>query len=267
MNPFFSIITPTLNEERFLPKLLEHLSKQKTKNFEVIVVDGRSEDKTKEIAQQAAKTLRLEFFEIPERNVSLQRNFGAQRAKGSYLIFLDADLGILPSFTQKLRSFINTKKGLIFLPAMYPDERKPETRAVFRVSNKIIETSQNIGRPIPSPGALIIEKSLFIKIGGYDEKMSLAEDHEILKRAQEWGVRAKFLPSLKVRFSLRRAKKEGRFKTLYKFALSTSHILFTGTLKDKIFEYEMGGQYHLDKNSKKDYAKDYLKKIKEFFQP
>ncbi len=267
MKPFFSIITPTLNEERFLPKLLEHLSKQKAKNFEVIVVDGRSEDKTKEIARRAKKSLNLSFYESRERNVSLQRNFGGQKAKAKYLIFLDADIGVPPSFTQKLQSIVTAEKGLIFLPAMYPDERKPETRAVFRVSNKIIETSQNIGRPIPSPGALIIEKNLFLKIGGYDEKISLAEDHEILKRAQKWGVKAKFLPTLKVRFSLRRAKKEGRFKTLYKFALSTSHILFTGTLKEKIFEYEMGGQYHLDKKTKQNIEKDYLKKIKEFFQP
>ncbi len=265
MKLFFSVIVPTLNEEKFLPKLLDRLVKQKTKNFEVIVVDGKSEDKTKEISEKAKKVLKLEFLETEEKNVSLQRNLGAQKAKGEYLIFLDADIGISPTFTQKLESIILRKKGLILLPSLLPDEQKPETKAIFKMSNKIIEASQALGRPIPAPGALIIEKNIFLKIGGYDEKISLAEDHEILKRAQEWGVRAKFLPTLTVRFSLRRAKKEGRFKTLYKFALSTSHILFTGTLKEKIFEYEMGGKYHLEADKKKDYAQDYLNKIKEFF--
>ncbi len=267
MKPFFSIIVPTLNEEKFLPKLLINLAKQKKSNFEVVIVDGISGDNTKKIAYEYKKQIPLVFLEVGERNVSHQRNYGAQKAKGSYLIFLDADLGVGPSFTERLHTFISKKKGLILLPTMLPDERKPETKAIFQVSNKIIEASQTIGRPIPSPGALIIERDIFFKIGGYDEQMSLAEDHEILKRAQDWGVRAKFLSTIKVRFSLRRAKKEGRFKTFYKFALSTSHILFTGKLKDKIFEYEMGGQYHLDKDKKKDVDQDYLKKIKEYFLP
>lgn len=267
MKPFFSLIIPTLNEERFLPKLLIALSKQKKSNFEVIIVDGKSEDKTRQIAQEHKRQIPIMFFEVEKRNVSHQRNVGAQKAKGTYLIFLDADLGVSPSFSQKLEAIITKKKGLIFLPTMVPDEKNPETRTIFQVSNKIVEASQTIGRPIPSPGALIIEKNIFLTIGGYDEKISLAEDHEILKRAQTWGVRAKFLQTIKVQFSLRRAKKEGRFTTLYKYALSTSHILFTGKLKDKIFEYEMGGHYHLGEGKKKDYAQDYLEKIKEFFLP
>lgn len=250
-----------------MPKLLTNLSKQKKSNFEVIIVDGISDDRTKQIAEEFKKKIPLTFLEAEERNVSRQRNNGAHKASGQYLIFLDADLGIGPSFTEKLEAFIEKKKGLILLPTMMPDERKPETKAVFQISNMIIEASQNIGRPIPSPGALIMEKGIFVKIGGYDEKMSLGEDQEILKRAQDWGVRAKFLPTIKVRFSLRRAKKEGRLRTFYKFALSTSHILFTGKLKDKIFEYEMGGQYHLEKDKKKDYVEDYFKKIKAYFLP
>jgi glycosyltransferase involved in cell wall biosynthesis len=47
MQPFFSIVVPTLNEELFLPYLLKDLQNQKEKNFEVIVVDSYSEDKTK----------------------------------------------------------------------------------------------------------------------------------------------------------------------------------------------------------------------------
>lgn len=268
MKPLFSIIIPSLNEEQFIPKLLLDLTKQKVQNFEVVVVDGKSEDRTKTLVTGFKKKLPLSFVEVAKRNVSHQRNYGGEVAKGSFLIFLDADLRVAPSFTQKLEKLITAKKGLIFLPTMMPDERKPETIAVFRVSNKIVEASQNIGRPIPSPGALIIEKNLFKKIHGYDEKMTLAEDHDILKRAQDWGIKAKFLEGLNVKFSLRRAKKEGRLTTLYKYALSTSHILFTGKLKEKIFEYEMGGgTYHLSKGKKEDDAQVYLKKIKDFFVP
>ena len=49
--PFFSIVIPALNEEKFLPKLLESLSHQHFCDFEVIVVDGRSKDKTVAVAE------------------------------------------------------------------------------------------------------------------------------------------------------------------------------------------------------------------------
>jgi glycosyltransferase involved in cell wall biosynthesis len=50
-SPFISIIIPTLNEEKYLPKLLTDFKKQKNKNFEIVIVDGHSEDK-KEKSQE-----------------------------------------------------------------------------------------------------------------------------------------------------------------------------------------------------------------------
>ena len=55
--PFFSIIIPSLNEEKYLPLLLEDLSQQTFKSFEVIIIDGKSEDKTIELAKTFNKKL------------------------------------------------------------------------------------------------------------------------------------------------------------------------------------------------------------------
>ena len=52
MNPYFSVIIPCLNEEHFLPNLLNNLNSQNFNNFEVIVVDGNSDDKTAEITSK-----------------------------------------------------------------------------------------------------------------------------------------------------------------------------------------------------------------------
>ena len=57
----YSVIIPTLNEEKFLPNLLESLIVQTDKHFEVIVVDGSSKDKTVAIAGRAAVRARLAF--------------------------------------------------------------------------------------------------------------------------------------------------------------------------------------------------------------
>src|SRR3990170_5565992 len=91
-SPFFSIIIPTLNEERYLPHLLEDLSKQTFKDFEAIIVDGHSNDAT--VAQALkfkGKLPELSILQSKERNVSFQRNLGGEKAEGSWLIFMDAD--------------------------------------------------------------------------------------------------------------------------------------------------------------------------------
>ena len=99
MKPFFSIIIPTLNEEKFVGKLLLDLTKQKYKNFEVIVVDAYSEDKTLAEVQRFDSALTIsKIIKIAGRNVSKQRNKGAQSAKAPYLVFIDADARIRSSF-------------------------------------------------------------------------------------------------------------------------------------------------------------------------
>src|SRR5690242_5194458 len=86
-----SIVIPTLNEEYFLPNLLDDLIQQTDKNFEIIIVDAKSDDQTKAIVTKYQENIRIKFCEIDKRNVSYQRNIGATKATGDYIFFLDAD--------------------------------------------------------------------------------------------------------------------------------------------------------------------------------
>ena len=79
--PYFSVIIPTLNEELYIPNLLTDLTHQKVFNFEVIVVDGKSSDKTKLIVGLFKNKLPLTFLESSKSNVSLQRNMGAKLSR------------------------------------------------------------------------------------------------------------------------------------------------------------------------------------------
>lgn len=273
MTPFFTIIIPTLNEEYYLPKLLDRLEKQKVKNFELLIVDSQSEDHTKKVVREFAKKLPLTFLTVNKRSVSFQRNFGASKAKADYLIFLDADTGITTSFTKQVQSIIEKRKGLMFIPSIIPDEKnKFDVQVVFNFVNFLIDVSQSIGKPLSSGGSMIINKSFFYQIGGFDENLPITEDHNIVQRAQEWGVKAKFLQQVKVTFSLRRMRSEGRLKLLYKYLLSTMYVLFQGKIKKKIYNYEMGGQTYalqnekyLAKNNKEDLLKTYSTKINKYF--
>src|SRR5262245_48069869 len=91
-----SIVIPTLNEERYLPRLLESLSRGGSRSLDVIVVDGRSEDGTCEVVERFRREvpshLSLRLLSSPVRNVSAQRNQGAAVARHETLLFLDADV-------------------------------------------------------------------------------------------------------------------------------------------------------------------------------
>jgi glycosyltransferase involved in cell wall biosynthesis len=238
---FFSVIIPTLNEEDYLPKILTDFTKQAQKNFEIIVVDASSQDKTKEKALEFSKSLPLEFYSVKKSSVSFQRNFGAQKAKGEYLVFLDADARVGGQFIQNLYKNILKKKGLIFLPAMISGDNLSRNKILFRVINSIIEISQSSTKPLSPGGAIFITKKLFTILNGFNEKLYMSEDHDLVQRARKLGIKAKILKDTKVAFSMRRVRKEGQIPFLYKNFMALLFMLTNGKLSNKYFAYEMGG--------------------------
>lgn len=259
--PYFSVIIPTLNEEKFLPKLLNDLKSQKEKDFEVIVVDGNSEDQTRKIAEAYKSDFSsLEVIDSKKRNVSYQRNLGAKLARGIYLIFLDADLRIASSFIKMLKKEIKKTRYLIFIPAVFPQSKSYQDKIIFNLANFLIELSQLINKPFSAGGSMIFQKDFFHFIGGFNEKLFLAEDHEIIQRARKFGVFAKVLKNIKIKCSLRRMEKEGRLDILIKYLIASIHLLIRGEINKKIFNYEMGGGNYKLKN-KPDSLKRYLRRL------
>ncbi len=84
--PEISVIIPALNEQKYIGNPLSGLKSQTFRDFETIVVDGGSRDRTASIARKSAKVIVCR-----EKGVSVARNRGAAAAKGSILLFLDAD--------------------------------------------------------------------------------------------------------------------------------------------------------------------------------
>ncbi|HLD26371.1 MAG TPA: glycosyltransferase [Patescibacteria group bacterium] len=258
--PYFSIIIPTLNEERFLPKLLKDLQKQKEKSFETIVIDGHSSDKTLELAQDFS--LPIYVHSVTKRNVSFQRNWGARHARGRYLIFLDADSRINMYFIGNCFKAMRSNKSLIFIPLFHVSKKYYQDSIIFSLANFFIEVSQNFGRPISAGGSMIFEKEYFHFLGGFNEKLFFSEDYEIVSRARKYGVCAYVLKNVKITFSMRRFKKEGHFNVFKKYALAWLYHFSnnSGGIYKKIFDYKMGGSNYplLEKKLK-------VKKISHYF--
>lgn len=249
---FFSVIIPTLNEEDYLPKLLEALKRQKNQNFEVIIIDGGSKDNTSFVTKSIQTEFPIKFINCQKKNVSYQRNLGAKKAKGRYLLFLDADSYINPNFTINAQKYIQKHPGLIFLPFLYPEEKRqyPDIKLIFSVLNELVDLSQNLNQPFSMGGSMVWERNLFRTIGGFDENISITEDCAIVRKAKSWGVRAKMIKSVKIRMSLRRLKKEGRLTLFYKTILLNLYLLVTPKIKKKLFEYEMGGHLYKQKQNR-----------------
>jgi glycosyltransferase involved in cell wall biosynthesis len=250
----FSIIIPTLNEEVELPHLLSDLKEQKVKNFEVIIADGSSEDNTKTAATSFAQYYPLHVITTKKHNVSFQRNLGASEAKGKYLIFFDADTRIFPSFADKMEKAIAEKPALLYLPTVMASDHLFQHVLLFKFTNVMAEVMQILGRPFSIGPSIFIEKNLFQHIRGYDEKLFIAEDHNLIVKAHAAGAKITFLKDIHVIFSMRRYKKEGSITVLYKYFIALLYTLVKGGVKEKIFTYNMGGQEYrnMPKNTKKE---------------
>ena len=92
MNPVISIIIPVYNVEKWLNKCIDSILSQSYENFEVILVNDGSTDKSKDICDQYSKEdKRVKVFHNKNKGLSYSRNFGVKKSNGKYVMFVDSD--------------------------------------------------------------------------------------------------------------------------------------------------------------------------------
>ncbi len=235
-----SIVIPALNEEKHLPLLLESIKKQNFKNCEIIVADAGSKDKTLEIAKSYG--CKVVKGGLPAKG----KNNGARAAKGELLLFLDADV-IWPekTFRKALKEF-KKRKLKIATFFLLPCEKNKLSEFLFVSFYNIPILLMEKILPHAAMG-ILVENKLFQKLKGFDEKIKLAEDHDLARRAKKLG-RYGILKSSEIFVSDRRFKKEGWLKTFSKYLLCEGHMVFIGPVKSDIFKYKFN---HYSKKKKK----------------
>jgi glycosyltransferase involved in cell wall biosynthesis len=239
----FSVIIPTLNEQKFLPKLLTSLSEQTYKDFEVIIVDGSSEDKTVSRARSFQKKLpRLTIIEHVKRGVSFQRNQGASLAHGDWFVFIDADSVLLPYAFDRFRSFIASYHPKHFTSWIKPDSEKSDEVIVTVLGNFLIEGGQLLRRPFAVGALTVVEKSVFYAIHGFDETMKFGEDYDLTHRICKQGTPFHIIRETLYVYSMRRYRLQGTFKLFQTMAKSIISVLITKKTPRNMPGYIMGGQ-------------------------
>lgn len=244
MRAKLSIVIPTLNEEHYLPLLLEDLSKQSVKDFEVIIVDAKSQDNTQKATLAYQKKLSLQFLESSKGKVARQRNIGAAHAKSEYIFFVDADTRIDKDVIEKVLQHIDKDKKQLYLPVIKPDGSSKIHKFLFVCSINSVRILHAVGRPISMGPMIVITKKLFDEIGGFDETIAIAEDHNLIIKAFRKGIKAKFIENVNCYFSMRRFDAEGTWNIVWQYIRYTGITLVKGGVLKPISKYEQGGHLY-----------------------
>lgn len=195
-----SIIIPTLNEEKCMPQLKKCISSIEG-DFEVIIVDGGSTDRTIEKAPSQAKVI-----ESVKGGRGAQLNEGARLAQGEILLFLHADTVLPKNALQMVGEAI--KSGCVGGRFRV---KLDEEGLIYRVIERGINLRDRITGGSTGDQAIFVRKDVFFKLGGFKE-YPICEDLDFARRLKRQG-RYVQLP-LTVVTSARRWKKEGPFKVI-----------------------------------------------------
>jgi glycosyltransferase involved in cell wall biosynthesis len=181
-----SVVVPTYNEENNLGECLRSLMRQTYPDYEVIVVDDGSSDKTVDIAEGFGVTILRQQHKGP----GIARNNGAEVASGEVLCFLDADMTFSPEFLTKLTEPIERGEAI---GTSSKDELVANNDSVW-ARCWTINAGLPLGRrhplDLPSEDQVFrcIDKSVFLSAGGFDD-VGCAEDYTVSRKV---GRRALF---------------------------------------------------------------------------
>jgi len=224
-----SVIVPTFEEENYIETILLALEKLKAP-MEIIVVDGGSRDKTVEISRRLADKV----YQIKERGISRAKNFGAHRANGEILLFLDADVTFHSDLAGKVLKTFEDPSVVGATCNIMPSRSRPSETAFFYFYNMLIRVSAKF-RPHCRGEFFAVRRSAFTRARGFDESLPCMEDHELANRLSKLG-RFVFISDLTVYESLRRFRKLGLLRVVGTWLTDYLSFVFRGRPQSKVWQ-------------------------------
>jgi len=179
----FSVVIPARNEERLLPRLLETVEAARgayaggASEVEVIVADNVSTDRTAEIARAAGARV----VTVEKRVIGAVRNGGAREARGEILVFVDADIRMHASTFDAIDAALATGRVVGGATGVQLERWSAGLAMTYAALMPMVWLMRM------DTGPTFVRQSDFEAIGGYDERLLVAEDVTLLFALRRLG--------------------------------------------------------------------------------
>ena len=195
----FSIIIPVFNRPDEVAELLESLTKQTDKGFEVVVIEDGSSVPCEDICKQYENKLDLHFYFKPNSGRSETRNYGMDRASGDWFIIYDSDVIVPPQYIATVRAELEKNPVDCYGGPDAADDSFSDVQKAINYSMTSIMTTggirgatKNKAKFSPRSFNMGISRECYQKVGGY--KNMIGEDIDMSIRIQQAGFRTTLIP-------------------------------------------------------------------------
>ncbi len=179
--PYFTVVIPLYNKEKYIKRTLNSVLKQTFTNFEIVIVDDGSTDKSCEIVE-AINDPRIRLIRQENGGPSKARNRGILEAKGEFIAFLDADDEWLPEKLEKHHEFHKENQNIVWSCSAFQASGGKREEHISYTKNGVIEDALDAimdGMTITSSTA-VIKKSVFDNDRLlFNEAFKRSEDREV----------------------------------------------------------------------------------------
>ncbi|MEJ5359825.1 MAG: glycosyltransferase family 2 protein [Desulfobacterales bacterium] len=213
MLPYITVVLPVRNEERFVAKTLHELLSQDypRDRFEIIVADGGSTDRTREIVAQAAKkNPQIRILDNPKRLSSAGRNLGFKNGRGDIFLVVDGHCHIGHDRLFKNIVACFEKSGAQCLgrpqpldpPGLTDFQKAVALARASRIGHGAdsLIYSDHEGFVSPVSHGAVYKREVFEKVGWVDESFDACEDVEFNRRVEKAGFKTYMSPSIAIRY-------------------------------------------------------------------
>jgi succinoglycan biosynthesis protein ExoA len=200
---FVSVVVPCYNEERFILKALDQLSEQyDSTHYEIIIVDGMSTDKTRELVSQFKTEhpeLEVRLVDNPARNIPTALNLGVAAAKGDIIVRMDAHAVPSPGYVQRCVEVLhgNKQAGVVGMPChVLPGAETLMAQAIASgVSHPFgigdakyrLQAGAAPQEAVDTVAFACFRKELWQDLDGFNESLLTNEDYDFNYRVRNSG--------------------------------------------------------------------------------
>lgn len=212
MNPFISIISPVRNEEEHISECLQSLIDQDydKKNYEILVIDGMSDDHTLAIIEKFQKQCpNLKILQNEKKIIPAALNIGLREAKGDVIIRIDGHTLFEKDYLSQCIKFLNKVDAECVGGRIESIGNSYMGRAIavamsscFGVGNVYFRTSRKKGY-VDSVAFGAYRKEVFAKISNFNEDLYYCEDDEFNYRLRKLGGKIFLTPEIKSYYHVR----------------------------------------------------------------